>query len=263
MRIPRSPRATGAVLLLGSAFAFAAPAPVSRGLTFALAFDGKGRSVVSGPFVLRVPGARGALRVAFDSAGLVGGMLDAPVRLRNDSGADLFAVRVDLSSVTESVRGGEGANSTRAQDVAPAPPLSWDRIADGAETPADLFRGGPVALAPDTEVVVVLGVVSGLAELPADPRRDVPAPATKASACPGRPLGCRVDPEGNVWRIEPAAEGKRGGLSERSAGGAVVRSLWFERGEKPADLSLAPDGRLLVFFETGSKAGSVRAFRPF
>jgi hypothetical protein len=149
------------------------------------------------------------------------------------------------------------------QDVAWPPPLSWDRIADGAETPADLFRGGPLVLSPETEVVVVLGVVSGLATAPADPKRDRPVPATKSQACPGTPRGCRVDAEGRVWRLERAAEGRPGSVSERTAGSAVVRSLQFAAGERPVDLSLAADGRLLVFFDDGSKDGSVRAFRPF
>ena len=29
------------------------------------------------------------------------------------------------------------------------------------------------------------------------------------------------------------------------------------------DLALAPDGRLLVFFDDGSQTGSVRSYRPF
>jgi hypothetical protein len=241
----------------------AAPQPVTRGLSFALSFDGKGRSVVSGPYVLKVPGAKGSLRVVFDSAALNGGMLDAPFRLKNDSGADLLAVRVDLASVTESVRPeGQGA-FTRTQDVAPPPPLAWDAIRAGGETPGELFRGGPLSFSPGTEAVVVLGVVSGVAAGPANPKVDVRVPASKASACPGAVRACRVDAEGNLWRIEPAAGGKRGGLSERGREGALIRSLWFERGDRPVDLSLAPDGRLLVFFDDGSKDGAVRAFRPF
>jgi len=254
----------GAVLaLFVPVLASAAPAPVTRGLTFALSFDGKGRSVVSGPFVLKVPGTKGTVKVTFDSAGLTGGMLDAPFRMKNDSGVDLFAVRVDLAGVTESVRPADAAPFARAEGVAPPPPLAWDRIAAGAETPGDLFRGGPISFSPDTEVVVVLGVVSGLAAVPANPKVDVRAPASKASACPGAAPLCRVDAEGNVWRVEPAAGGKRGGLSERTRGGAVVRSFWFERGDRPVDLALAPDGRLLVFFDDGGKEGSVRAFRRF
>lgn len=250
------------LLLAGSPLA-GAPAPVGRGLTFALSFDARGRAVTSGPFVLPVPGAKGSLKVSFDSAALTGGMLDAPFRLKNDSDADLFAVRVDLASVTESVRESGAGASAREQEVAPPSPLAWDRIAAGGETPAELFRGGPLTFSPGTEVVVVLGVVSGLASAPANPKTDVPAAPSKAAACPGAARGCRVDAEGNVWRLEPAAEGKRGGLSERSRGGAVVRSLWFERGARPVDLSLAADGRLLVFFDDGSKDGAVRAFRPF
>lgn len=254
----------GVVLaIVATASLAAAPQPVSRGLTFALSFDGKGRTVVSGPYVLKVPGAKGSLQVVFDSAALNGGMLDAPFRLRNDSGADLLAVRVDLAAVTESVKPEGATPFTRAQDVAPPPPLAWDAIRAGAETPGDLFRGGPVTLSPDTEVVVVLGVVSGLAAVPADPKTDVRMPASKESACPGAVRGCRVDAEGNLWRIEPAAGGKRGGLSGRTREGRVIRSLWFEKGEKPVDISLAADGRLLVFFDDGSKGGAVRAYRPF
>ncbi|MCM3876753.1 MAG: hypothetical protein NEA02_10075 [Thermoanaerobaculia bacterium] len=244
----------------------AAPAPVTKGLTFALSFDGSGRAVNLGPYRLKVPGTRGFVKVSFDSAALTGGMLDAPIRVKNDSGADLLAVRVDLASVTESVRPAETTGApafTRPQNVAPPPPLAWDRIASGAETPADLFRGGPLTFSSETEVVVVLGVVSGLAAEAADPKRDVLTPATKTSACPGQPRGCRIDADRNVWRLEPAAEGRPGGLSERGPDGGVVRSLRFEGGAKPVDLALAPDGRLLVFLDDGSRDGAVRAFRPF
>ncbi len=241
----------------------AAPAPVTKGLTFALAFDREGRVITSGPFVLRVSGAKGSLKVTFDSVALTGGMLDAPIRLKNDSGIDLLAVRVDLASVTESVRSGGAPPLSRLEDVTPPPPLSWDTIRSGAETPAELFRGGPLTFSPETEVVVVLGVVSGLAVEAADPKRDVLTPATKASTCSGQARGCRKDADGNVWRLEPAAEGRRRGLSERGPEGGEIRSLRFEDGAKPVDLALAPDGRLLVFFDDGSRSGSVRAFRPF
>ncbi len=253
----------GLLLAFAVRVSLAAPARVERGLTFALSFDGKGRAVTWGPYVLRVPGTKGSLRVVFDSAALTGGMLDAPIRLKNDSGVDLLAVRVDLGGVTESVRPANAAPFSRAEDVAPPPPLSWDSIRSGAETPGELFRGGPLSVSADTEVVVVLGVVSGLAAVPSNPKVDARTPTSGNAACSRSARGCRVDAEGNEWRIEPAAEGKRGGLSERTRGGALIRSLWFERGERPIDLSLAPDGRLLVFFDDGSKDGAVRAFRPF
>lgn len=254
--------ATTTALLAVALCARSAPAPVTKGLAFALSFDGRGRTLTSGPFALKVPGAKkGALKISFDSVALIGGMLDAPIRLRNESGADLLAVRVDLASVTESVKGAHA--STRPQNVAPPPPLAWDAIRSGAETPADLFRGGPLTFSPETEVVVVLGVVSGLAVEVADPKKDVRTPATKASACPGQPQGCRRDADGNVWRLEPAAEGRPGGLSARGPEGGEIRSLRFEEGAKPVDLALAPDGRLLVFFDDGSSDGAVRAFRSF
>ena len=43
----------------------------------------------------------------------------------------------------------------------------------------------------------------------------------------------------------------------------MVRSLLFERGDKPTDLARTPDGRLIVSFDDGSKGGSFRVFRPF
>lgn len=258
-----SPSMAAALLAVFAFAADAAPAPVTKGLTFALSFDGNGRAVTLGPYGLKVPGTRGAVKVSFDSAALIGGMLDAPIRLKNESGAELLAVRIDLAGVTESVRPAGAPAFTRPQNVAPLPPLAWDRIASGAETPADLFRGGPLTFSPETEVVVVLGVVSGLAPVAADPKRDVLTPATKASACPGQPRGCRIDADGNVWRLEPAAEGRRGGLSEHGREGGAVRSLRFEEGAKPVDLALTQDGRLLILFDDGSKDGSLRAFRPF
>ncbi len=269
MKIPRPkilrmvPCAGLGLALLAAARAVSAPAPVSRGLTFALSFDARGRAITRGPFALRVPGTKNSLKVVFDSVALSGGMLDAPIRLLNESGADLFALRIDLAGVTESVKPQGQAAFSRDQDVAPPPPLAFDAIRSGAETPGGLFRGGPLSFSEDTEVVVVLGVVSGVAAVPSNPKVDVRTPSTKASACPGAAPACRVDAEGNVWRVEPAEGEKPGGLSERSRDGGVIRSLRFERGDRPVDLSIAPDGRLLVFFDDGSKDGAVRAFRPF
>ena len=217
-----------------------------------------------GTFRFARAGDEGRLEGRLRLGGVTGGMLDAPFRLRNESGVDLLAVRLDLLSASESVPRGENALSeSRDVLVTPGPPLAWDAIRAGAETPADLFRGGPFVLSKDANLLVVLGAVSGLASVPADPKKDVRVPATKATACPEEPSPCRVDAEGNLWRIEPSFEGRRGGLSERTRSGGVVRSLWFEAGEKPVDLALAPDGRLLVFFDDGSKDGAVRAFRPF
>ena len=138
----RVPCAGLLLALLAAGPLAAAPARVERGLTFALSFDGRGRPVTWGPFVLRVPGAKGSLKVMFDSVALTGGMLDAPIRLKNDSGVDLLAVRVDLGGVTESVRPEGAAPFSHVQDVAPQPPLAWDRIANGGETPETFSEAG-------------------------------------------------------------------------------------------------------------------------
>ncbi|MGH9365730.1 MAG: hypothetical protein ACRD1B_10785 [Thermoanaerobaculia bacterium] len=142
------------------------PAPVSSGLAFALTLSNGGRSVSSGRFLLRVPGTKGGLVLTLEGPGLVGDGLEAPARLKNGTDLDLYALRLDFVSVSETDRSDPGKSAgSRPLAASAASPLAWTALAKGAESEPLRFRVSPIVFSAETGLVVVLGVVSGVASV--------------------------------------------------------------------------------------------------
>ncbi|KAA0256352.1 hypothetical protein FBQ97_07350 [Acidobacteria bacterium ACD] len=149
------------VLALGPlAAAPPAPAPPSeapaRGLAFAVALTKEGRSHSSETFDLRVPGAKGPLRLALEQLTYEGGTLHAVARVTNATGGAVGGLRLSLRGVSDAR--GEVA-------VAPFAPLELGDLEDGATSAGVVFRVGPLSLEGRPEPVVVLGDVSGIASV--------------------------------------------------------------------------------------------------
>lgn len=143
------------------------PAPVSRGLAFAITLSNGGASISGTRFELKVPG-NGLLALELEELKLEGGALKGSVGVKNKSGAVLMGLRLDLVSVTETVRGAKtpgGADeppTKRPMAAALASPILFGDETVGGFSSGFPFRVAPIAFGADTELVTVIGVVSGL-----------------------------------------------------------------------------------------------------
>ena len=290
-----------ATVSAASLAAVASP-PAPSGLAFAVTLSQGGRSVSSDRFSLRVPGAKGTLVLTFEGIDLVGGTFASPVRLRNDTDADLLAVRVDLVSATETIRVSDAKGDvTRILPASAGPPPSWDSLPKGAESSGQIFRVGPVGFAPETDLLIVLGAVSGVAPAGSFEVEGAKNPAGLESDAAGSLYV--IDATGKVFRtggdgkkaaevrnpLPPHAEPGEACAHHRAAGhscrvaadgaawaiegrdisqfgadGRRVRSFRPGGEGPPVALAFGKDGRLYVATagEEG-RSGSIRVFRPF
>jgi hypothetical protein len=283
-------------------FALISPVAVA-GLAFALTLSDGGRSVSSERFTLKVPGAKGPLVLVLEGPDFVGGSFVAPVRLKNDSDADLQAVTLGLEAATETLRGEKDIpGASRAISAAAVSPPSWDAIPKGTEAPAQLFTVAPVGFAPETLLVILLGTVHGIASAGAFEVEGAKRPTgvevdaggslfvTDAS---GRVVRCGLDGKGAVEVkgkpvSKPEAPGgpcarsrsqglvcreapgggawaiEGGEVSELGTDGRRLRSFHPGGEGPPSALALGADGRVYVATAGGEgRSGSVRVFRPF
>jgi hypothetical protein len=275
----------------------------AAGLAFALTLSDGGRSMSSERFTLKVPGATGPLVLVLEGPDFAGGSFVAPVRLKNDSDADLHTVTLGLDAATETLRGDKDMpGASRAIPAAAVSPPAWDAIPKGTEAPAQLFRVSPVGFAPETLLVILLGSVHGIASAGAfeveGAKRPtdvavVPGGSLYVTDISGRIVRCGLDGKGAVEvkgkpasKLDdpegPCARSRSQGLvcraapgggawaiegrevSELGADGGRVRSFRPGGEGPPVALALGADGRLFVATAgEEGRSGSVRVFRPF
>lgn len=136
------------------------------GLAFALALGGGGQVLASGPYLLRVPGAEGPLRLEMARLAVDGARLRGELRLSNDSGSLLSGLELDFRSVTPTVRAVPGRAAPEPLPLALPRPLSLGELLPGEAMPFVPFEIAPLPLGEDVTVVVLLGAVTGLAVSP-------------------------------------------------------------------------------------------------
>lgn len=146
--------------------AASAEVPASNGLAFALALGGDGQVLASGPYLLRVPGAEGPLRLELARLAVDGAQLRGELRMTNDSGSLLSGLELDFRSVTPTVRAVPGRSAPEALPLALPRPLPLGELLPGEATPFVPFEIAPLPLGEDVTVVVLLGAVTGLAASP-------------------------------------------------------------------------------------------------
>src|SRR5205085_13457 len=78
-----------------------APAVAAAGLAFALTLTDGGHSITSDRFALRAPGIPGAIVLELQNPDIYGSTFAAPMRVRNETEADLLAVSAEIVSLTE------------------------------------------------------------------------------------------------------------------------------------------------------------------
>jgi hypothetical protein len=144
----------------------AEPKPAANGLAFALALGGSGSPLASGPYVLRVPGADGPLRLELARLAVDGAQLRGEARLTNDSGSLLSGLELDFRTVTSTVRAVPGRTAPEPAPLSLSRPLSLGELLPGEATPFVPFEVAPLPFGEDVTVVVLLGAVTGLAASP-------------------------------------------------------------------------------------------------
>lgn len=198
---------------IAAAAALAAPAAAERparvvsGLAFALTLSQGGRSISSDRVSLRIPDTKGTLVVRLDSYDIAGGRFSAPLRLENRTDADLYALRVDLVSETESSGPTAGSPSPARVHPATAAPLTWAGLAKGAESSTLDLVASPVVFSPDTSMVLLLGVVTGVART-----GELAVEAAKSAVALDADAGGNLfltDAAGRVVRTGPDGAGPR------------------------------------------------------
>jgi len=146
-----------------------AVAPVTSGLVFAVTLTNGGASLSGNRFDLRVPGATGPLRLELEDLAFRDGTLIGYVGVRNLTGSALLGLRFDFLEAMESYDTDAGSSArprvtkTRRQPARlPSPIFLGDEPPDGSSTGFPL-QIGPLTFSPETQYVVVTGVVSGFA----------------------------------------------------------------------------------------------------
>ncbi len=136
------------------------------GLAFALALGGSGDVLASGPYVLRVPGTEGPLRLELARLAVDGAQLRGEARLTNASGSLLSGLELDFRTVTSTVRAVPGRTAPEPTPLSLSRPLSLGELLPGEATPFVPFEVAPIPLGEEVTVVVLLGAVTGLAASP-------------------------------------------------------------------------------------------------
>ncbi|MBK9965505.1 MAG: hypothetical protein IPP07_11625 [Holophagales bacterium] len=158
-------------LALGSGIASGVTRPADRppvpGLAFAVAMKGNGDLLAAGPFLLKVPGAKGALRLELSGLEADGASLRGQARLRNDSGLLLAGLTLDFESATETGAKPSEQGASTSVPVALKEPLSFGDLLGGEKTPFVPFELSPIPLGEEVFLTTLLGSVRGLAAEPA------------------------------------------------------------------------------------------------
>lgn len=170
-------RRLATLLLLGLAFgsgiaaganrrADPAPSP-APGLAFAVAMKGNGDFLSAGPFLLKVPGGKGALRLELSGLETEGASVRGQARLRNDSGLLLAGLTLDFESATETGAKPPEQGASATGPVSLKEPLAFGDLLAGETTPYLPFDLSPVPLGEEVFLTTLLGSVHGLAAEPA------------------------------------------------------------------------------------------------
>jgi hypothetical protein len=206
---------------------------------------------------------------------MVGDGLEAPAILKNETDFDLYAVRLDFVSATETGRTEPGAAGPSRPIAASATPLSWIEIRKGTESDPQRFRASPIVFAPQTGLITVIGVVSGVARVLTFEIEGVARPSAIEVEAAGTLLV--TDASGKVFRAAPDGKNPRevrnlsppnpapkGGPCERYAhGGHVCRvgpdgTAWVLEGRDVS--AFDPDGLRIRSFAAGTGTPTALAF---
>ena len=241
------------------------PAPVETGLSFALTITNGGRSILAGPWALRIPQVSTPLRLSLEEARLNSGSLEAVARIKNETGAFLGGLRLDFLEIAEGTLDSKHAPSyvsseAKSRAIALASPLFFGDLQPGADAAAS-FRLEPVALAPGSPYAVVRGVITGAVAAAGIEVPDSSDPVAIDSDGEGRIyVG---DGAGQaIFRIGPDPKSVRRFDAGCPVTGIAVRrksgELYASCRDVPVLLRLSPGGRMSKTEPIGRALGPIR-----
>jgi len=198
--------------------AVAAPAP---GLAFALAMKGDGQPLASGPYLLKVPGGSGPLRLELSRLAADGARLRGEARLVNGSGLLLAGLALDFASASPAPADPAGTSAVSTVALSLREPLAFGELLPGESTGYLPFELSPVPLGEAVSLTTLLGAVSGLAVEPPAAVEGATHPVALDSDRSGR-LYVATAGVGRVLRFVPALPSAPGEAARPSAPPAGV-----------------------------------------
>lgn len=159
--------ALGAAPAEGAIRPVATPPAPGPGLAFAVALKGNGDILAAGPFLLKVPGGKGALRLELTRLEAEGASLRGEARLRNDSGLFLAGLELDFESASATRGQAAEQGAATSGPVSLREPLAFGDLLAGESTPYLSFELSPVPLGETVALTTLLGAVRGLGVEPA------------------------------------------------------------------------------------------------
>lgn len=192
-----------------------APTP-ARGLAFALALRGNGQPLASGPYLLKVPGGSGPLRLELSRLAADGALLRGEARLVNGSGLLLAGLALDFESASPAPADPAGKSAVPPEPLALRAPLAFGELLPGESTGYLPFELSPVPLGDAVSLTTLVGYVSGLAVEPPAAVEGATHPVALDSDRSGR-LYVATAGLGRVLRFAPALASAPGEAARPSA----------------------------------------------
>jgi hypothetical protein len=218
---------------------------------------GSGEPLASGPFLLKVPGASGPLRLELSRLAVDGARLRGEARLRNDSGLLLAGLALDFGSAAVSRRETKPAAGTETVLLALGVPLSFGDLLPGEETPGVPFELSPVPLGEGVALTTLLGTVRGLAAEPPFAVEGATRPVALDADRSGR-LYVATGGVGRVLRTTPPSRGAPGEAARPSSPPAGVALR-----RRNGDLFVSSGDRRIEVFRPGrDEPAALDAGRP-
>ena len=250
--------AAAAVQTPGAPRATATPGPApARGLAFALSLEGSGRALASGPYLLKVPGGGGPLRLELSRLAVEGARLRGEARLVNGSGILLAGLALDFESASATRRDAPGRGSTPPAPLALREPLALGELLPGESTPYVPFDLSPVPVGDDVVLSTLLGFVSGISVEPPLGVEGAAGPVALDTDRSGR-LYVAAGVAGSVLRMVP---GSAGSPSEAARASSAPTGVALRR--RNGDLLVSTGGSAIEVHRPGRRRPSLlEAGRP-
>ena len=251
--------ALGASPASGAPPAAAPPVP-APGLAFAITLEGSGRRLASGPFLLRVPGAKGPLCLEFSRLAVEGARLRGEVRLKNDSEVLLAGLALDFESALTTRTGALETGAAASVPLTLKEPLPFGELLGGEATPWVPFELSPVPLGEDVVLTTLLGAVSGLAAEPPVAVAGAVRPVALDSDRSGR-LYVATGGVGRVLRFTQSSAASAASPAEAARPSAPPTGVALRR--RNGDLFVSTGGSVIEVHRPGrARPATLDAGRP-